>query len=193
MTKDSHWLALEEPWQVALTLAWEAHIGGNVGVGAVLTDPRGRIVAVGRNRVSDKEAPPGRLRSTYIAHAEIDVLGQLMRGDYRHHTLWTTLESCPLCCMAIVMSNVGPSPMQPEIGSGTEYPGSRNSTNSSQGAGLFGVVRSAALFPCSLNYFRCFGFWSTSRVEASLRSTKANIRDFWPSPRRFAAMPDSPI
>jgi tRNA(adenine34) deaminase len=107
VTKDSHWLALEEPWQVALTLAWEAHIGGNVGVGAVLTDPRGRIVAVGRNRVSDKEAPPGRLRSTYIAHAEIDVLGQLMRGDYRHHTLWTTLESCPLCCMAIVMSNVG--------------------------------------------------------------------------------------
>src|SRR5271156_6416630 len=92
---------------MALTLAWEAYIGGNVGVGAVLTDPRGRIVAVGRNRVSDKEAPPGRLRSTYIAHAEIDVLGQLMRGDYRHHTLWTTLESCPLCCTAIVMSNVG--------------------------------------------------------------------------------------
>jgi tRNA(Arg) A34 adenosine deaminase TadA len=107
VTKDSHWLALEEPWQVALTLAWEAYVGSNVGVGAVLTDPRGRIVAVGRNRVSDKEAPPGRLRSTYIAHAELDVLGQLMPGDYRHHTLWTTLESCPLCSMAIVTSNVG--------------------------------------------------------------------------------------
>jgi tRNA(adenine34) deaminase len=107
VTKDSHWLALEEPWQMALTLAWEAYIGGNVGVGAVLTDPRGRVVAVGRNRVSDKEAPPGKLRSTSIAHAELDVLGQLMPGDYRHHTLWTTLESCPLCSMAIVMSNVG--------------------------------------------------------------------------------------
>ncbi len=107
MTKDRHWLALEEPWQTALTLAWEAYVGGNVGVGAVLTDPRGRVVAVGRNRVSDKEAPPGRLRSTSIAHAELDVLGQLMPGDYRHHTLWTTLESCPLCSMAIVMSNVG--------------------------------------------------------------------------------------
>jgi tRNA(Arg) A34 adenosine deaminase TadA len=107
VTKDSHWSALEEPWQIALTQAWEAHIGGNVGVGAVLTDPRRRVVAVGRNRVSDQEAPPGRLRSTPIAHAELDVLGQLMSGDYRHHTLWTTLESCPLCSMAIVMSNVG--------------------------------------------------------------------------------------
>lgn len=106
MTKD-RWSALDEPWQVALTLAWEAYVGGNIGVGAALTDPHGRIVAAGRNRVSDKEAPPGRLRSTYIAHAELDVLGQLMPGDYRDHTLWTTLEPCPLCLMAIVTSNVG--------------------------------------------------------------------------------------
>jgi tRNA(Arg) A34 adenosine deaminase TadA len=107
VTEDSRWSALDEPWQIALTQAWEAFVEGNVGVGAVLTDPHGRVVAVGRNRVSDKEAPPGRLRSTYIAHAEIDVLGQLTPGDYRHHTLWTTLESCPLCTMAIVTSNVG--------------------------------------------------------------------------------------
>lgn len=106
MTKD-RWSALDEPWQVALTLAWEAYVGGNIGVGAALTDPHGRIVAAGRNRVSDQEAPPGRLRSTYIAHAELDVLGQLMPGDYRFHTLWTTLEPCPLCLMAIVTSNVG--------------------------------------------------------------------------------------
>jgi tRNA(adenine34) deaminase len=103
----NRWSALGEPWQMALTLAWEAYIGGNIGVGAVLTDPDGRIVAAGRNRVSDKEAPPGRLRSTFIAHAELDVLGQLTPGDYRHHTLWTTLEPCPLCSMAIVTSNVG--------------------------------------------------------------------------------------
>ncbi|MGO9454933.1 MAG: nucleoside deaminase [Candidatus Binataceae bacterium] len=107
MTKDSHWSALEEPWRKALTLAWEAYVGGNVGVGAALTDAQGRIVAVGRNRGSDTGAPPGRLRSTPIAHAEIDVLGQLTPGDYQHHTLWTTLESCPLCSMAIVMSNIG--------------------------------------------------------------------------------------
>ena len=104
---NERWSALGEPWQIALALAWEAYIGGNVGVGAVLTDPHGRIVAAGRNRVSDKDAPPGRLRSTFIAHAELDVLGQLTPGDYRYHTLWTTLEPCPLCSMAIVTSNVG--------------------------------------------------------------------------------------
>src|SRR5260370_16169612 len=106
MTKD-HWLALRQPWRTALTLAWEAYVGGNVGVGAVLTDPHGRVVAAGRNRVSDNEAPPGRLRSTFIAHAELDVLGQLIPGDYRDPTLWTTLEPCPLCSMAIGTSNVG--------------------------------------------------------------------------------------
>ena len=106
MTKES-WSALGEPWQIALTQAWQAFVAGNVGVGAVLTDPHGRIVAAGRNRVSDKDAPPGRLRSTFIAHAELDVLGQLTPDDYRHHTLWTTLEPCPLCSMAIVTSNVG--------------------------------------------------------------------------------------
>jgi tRNA(Arg) A34 adenosine deaminase TadA len=107
VAKDDHWSALEEPWRMALTLAWEAYVGGNIGVGAVLTDPGGGVVAAGRNRVADKEAPPGRLRSTFIAHAELDVLGQLMPGDYRGHTLWTTLEPCPLCSMAIVTSNVG--------------------------------------------------------------------------------------
>jgi len=106
VTKES-WSALGEPWQIALTQAWQAFVAGNVGVGAVLTDPHGRIVAAGRNRVSDKDAPPGRLRSTFIAHAELDVLGQLTPDDYRHHTLWTTLEPCPLCSMAIVTSNVG--------------------------------------------------------------------------------------
>jgi hypothetical protein len=57
--------------------------------------------------VSDGKAPPGRLRSTAIAHAELDILGQLVPGDYKNHTLWTTLESCPLCTIAVVTSNIG--------------------------------------------------------------------------------------
>lgn len=106
MTQD-HWTSLEETWRIALTLAWEAYVAGNIGVGAVLTDPAGRVVAVGRNRVADVDAPPGRLRSTYIAHAELDVLGQLKPGNYRSHIIWTTLEPCPLCSIAILTSNVG--------------------------------------------------------------------------------------
>ena len=98
---------LDLPWRAAIGLAWEAHRSGNIGIGAVLTDPAGAIVAQGRNRVCDRDAPPGRMRSTPVAHAEIDVLGQLSPGNYRHHTLWSTLEPCPLCSTAIVMSKVG--------------------------------------------------------------------------------------
>jgi tRNA(adenine34) deaminase len=105
--EERHLFALEEPLRTAVALAWDAFVGGNVGVGAVLTDPHGLIAVAGRNRVSDPEAPPGRLRSTFLAHAEIDVLGQLPPGNYEHHTLWTTLEPCPLCSIAIVMGNVG--------------------------------------------------------------------------------------
>ena len=78
-----------------------------LGVGAVLTDLEGKIIAQGRNRICDDYAPSGRLRSTALAHAEIDVLGQLRPGDYSQHTLWTTLEPCLLCSSAVVMSNIG--------------------------------------------------------------------------------------
>ncbi len=96
-----------EPWLRVTRLAWEAHTNGNIGVGAVLTDQNGIIIAEGRNRVCDHDAPSGHLRSTFLAHAEIDVLGQLKPDDYRGHTIWTSLEPCPLCSTAIVMSNVG--------------------------------------------------------------------------------------
>ena len=101
------WEDLDDPWRLALQAAWEAHTAGSIGVGAVLTDEHGRVVAQGRNRVCDATAPEGRLHRTFIAHAEIDVLGQLPPGDYQNHTIWATLEPCLLCSSAIVMSNVG--------------------------------------------------------------------------------------
>jgi tRNA(adenine34) deaminase len=100
-------VTIGEPWRAALGLAWEAHGAGNIGVGAVLTDPAGAIIATGRNRVFDADAPPGRLRSTWLAHAEMDALAQLPHGDYPEHTLWTTLEPCLMCASAVVLSHVG--------------------------------------------------------------------------------------
>jgi tRNA(Arg) A34 adenosine deaminase TadA len=98
---------LDAAWQRALAQAWRAHVLGNIGVGAVLTDRTGFIVAEGRNRVVDTSAPPGRLHANYLAHAEIDVLAQLPVGDYERHTIWTTLEPCLLCTSAVVTSHVG--------------------------------------------------------------------------------------
>ena len=98
---------LDGAWQRALAQAWRAHVLGSIGVGAVLTDRSGTIVAEGRNRVSDTSAPPGRLHGNLLAHAEMDVLAQLPAGDYEHHTIWTTLEPCLLCTSAVVTSHVG--------------------------------------------------------------------------------------
>ena len=145
MTANDYWLALEEPWRTAVTLAWEGYVGGNVGVGAVLTDPDGRVVAVGRNRGSDSEAPPGRLRSTPIAHAELDVLGQLRPGRLSDATR-SGPRSNPARSVPWPLSRAtsGTLLLQQATGSGTEYPGSQNSTNSSQAVGLSGADHSAA-------------------------------------------------
>jgi tRNA(adenine34) deaminase len=96
-----------EPMQLALEQAWESFRNGSFPVGAVLVDPGGSVVAIGRNRMGESSAPDGRLRSTGLAHAEMDVLVQLPMGDYAGHTLVTTLEPCLLCRSAATMAHVG--------------------------------------------------------------------------------------
>ena len=98
---------LGEPMQLALDQAWESFRNGSFPVGAVLVDQLGTVVAVGRNRMGESSAPDGRLRSTGLAHAEMDVLAQLPMGDYAGHTLVTTLEPCLLCRSAATMAHVG--------------------------------------------------------------------------------------
>ncbi len=89
-------------------LAWAAYRAGSFPVGALAIDRDGTIVAEGRNRIGEHDAPPGRLRAVALAHAEMDVLAQLPVGvDYRAHTLYTSLEPCMLCRAATIMSGIG--------------------------------------------------------------------------------------
>jgi tRNA(Arg) A34 adenosine deaminase TadA len=93
--------------RMALEQAWEAYCHGSFPVGAVILDPNGAVVAVGRNRMGESAAPEGRLRGTAIAHAEMDVLAQLRPGEYTDHTLITTLEPCLLCRSAATLASIG--------------------------------------------------------------------------------------
>ena len=95
------------PMQLALAEAWDAFRNGSMPIGAVVTDATGVVVARGRNRMGEATGPEGRLRSTAIAHAEMDCLAQLPMGDYSGHTLFTTLEPCLLCRSATTMAGVG--------------------------------------------------------------------------------------
>ena len=111
------WDALDAVWQEAFRQAWEALVTGNIGVGAVVSDSDGTIVAVGRNRVRDDRAPRGQVFGTTLAHAEINVLAQLPFGAPRGLVLSTTLQPCLQCAAAIRMAPVarvriaGPDPL----------------------------------------------------------------------------------
>ena len=95
------------PMRRALELAWEAFCAGSFPVGAVITDAAGAIVAEGRNRIGEGDAPPGRLRNTALAHAEMDAFAQLPLGDYTTHVLYSSLEPCLLCRSAATMTGIG--------------------------------------------------------------------------------------
>src|SRR5579863_9991612 len=87
--------------RMALGLAREAELAGEVPVGAVLV-LAGQIIGRGRN------APIGRCDPT--AHAEILALREAAAstGNYRLEgsTIYTTLEPCVMCAGALVAARV---------------------------------------------------------------------------------------
>jgi len=100
------WADLDVVWQQAFTQAWEAVRHGSIGVGAVLSDPQGRVVAFSRNRVGEGVAPPGEVCGSTVAHAEMNVLAKVKFRSPRELTLTTTLQPCLQCSAAIRMGPV---------------------------------------------------------------------------------------
>ncbi len=87
--------------QEALALAREAAAAGEVPVGAVIVRA-GRIVGRGRNRMRETGDPR--------AHAEIEAITSVREsaGSARldGDTLYVTLEPCPQCAGAIVLTRM---------------------------------------------------------------------------------------
>jgi tRNA(Arg) A34 adenosine deaminase TadA len=100
------WDALDAPWQVALDEAWASWRTGSLGIGAVIANGAGTIVARGRNRIVDTRTEPGVLAATMIAHAEMNALAVLPVGPVDDLTLTTTLEPCLMCASTIVMVGI---------------------------------------------------------------------------------------
>ena len=93
---------LPDPMRRALALAAAAGEAGEVPVGAVVSDARGRIVGEGTNRMRSDHDPSG--------HAEIVALRAAGRalGSSRldECTLWVTLEPCAMCAGAIANARI---------------------------------------------------------------------------------------
>ncbi len=87
---------------LALDQARQAALRGEVPVGAVLVDPRGRVVAAEGNRTRELSDP--------TAHAEILAIRRACAalGSERlpGHRLWVTLEPCPMCAAAISAARI---------------------------------------------------------------------------------------
>jgi len=105
----SSWAALDEPWREAYREAWASWSAGCFGIGCVLVDGHGSIVARGRNRVLERPATPGVLAEALIAHAEMNALAalDLDRGTGEDLALYTTMEPCLMCASTILMVRVG--------------------------------------------------------------------------------------
>ena len=92
----------EECMQLALELAQEAAADGETPVGCVILDTSGNVVGRGRNR-REKE-------KSATAHAEIEAINNACAtiGDWRLDgcTMYVTLEPCPMCAGAVIMSRV---------------------------------------------------------------------------------------
>jgi tRNA(adenine34) deaminase len=90
------------PMSTALDEARAAALRGEVPVGAVITDPAGRIVATAGNRTRELNDP--------TAHAEILALRAAcaQAGSERlpGHALWVTLEPCPMCAAALSAARI---------------------------------------------------------------------------------------
>jgi tRNA(adenine34) deaminase len=98
--------ALEPVWRLAVDQAWASFRAGSIGIGAVVTDESGTVVAVGRNRAGEDSGPAGRLYGTRLAHAEVDVLSSLAAPRREGLTVWSTLQPCAFCSAAMVLMKV---------------------------------------------------------------------------------------
>jgi tRNA(adenine34) deaminase len=98
------WDSVGPTWRLAVDEAWKSWTAGSAGVGAVLVDQSGSVVAKGRNRINENS--DSHLSGTMMAHAEMDVLSQLPFGTRVVGSLYTSFEPCLMCAATIAFYRV---------------------------------------------------------------------------------------
>lgn len=91
----------ERNMRLAIAEAIKAYNAGDVPIGAVLVDESGILVCANHNRIEELDDA--------TAHAEILVLREACRKLGRRLsgcTLYSTIEPCPMCAGALVLSRV---------------------------------------------------------------------------------------
>jgi len=93
----------DDEMELAIALAREAAVDGEVPVGAVVLDADGQVVGRGHN-LRETHADP-------LAHAEVQAMRaaavRLGSWNLADCTLVVTLEPCPMCAGACLQTHVG--------------------------------------------------------------------------------------
>jgi tRNA(adenine34) deaminase len=103
------WNHLSKPWQECFSLAIESFKKGSIPIGAVIVNLKGEVVARGRNLIKETTCEKDEVCNHNLAHAEINALlkvKEALHPEIRSYTLYTTMEPCPACFGAIIMSNI---------------------------------------------------------------------------------------
>ena len=92
----------EKYMKIAIDLAYDAAADGEAPVGCIIVGPDGSVIGRGQNRREREKVA--------TAHAELEAIEQACRarGDWRLNgcSLYVTLEPCPMCAGAIIMSRI---------------------------------------------------------------------------------------
>ena len=87
---------------IALQLAQQARADSETPVGCIVVDNNGAVIGRGRNRREKSKSA--------LAHAELEAIEDACNtlGDWRLSgcSLYVTLEPCPMCAGAVIMSRI---------------------------------------------------------------------------------------
>jgi len=100
--------ALGPIWSRCLDLALEGIAAGSLGISAVITTPEGEVLSAGRNQSYDNDTSCNLIRGNFVSHAELNAIATLQgrSTERRDLILYATVEPCPMCLGAIVMSRI---------------------------------------------------------------------------------------
>ena len=90
------------PMQRALVEAKAAAARGEVPVGAVITDPKGHVIAANGNRIIEYADPTAHAEMLVIREATSVLQNERLVGC----NLYVTLEPCPMCAGAISLARI---------------------------------------------------------------------------------------
>lgn len=87
------------------SLAVEAALDGNYGIGSVIVNSNWDVITNGKNRVFEQN-----YRWAFVSHAEMDCIGNHFTNhpndDLSDYSIVSSLEPCPMCSIGILNSGI---------------------------------------------------------------------------------------